>query len=314
MPNPVIESVLKKTGDPELLEKLVTRLSLSELNSVLLEVMKQKAHAIAPTDLLKDYRQNRFVSPSSLDSLSFVKAELAILEIATALNFQPLELSPVAPLGSCSAIARADQNKIVSALRGTEVVADATNVMALEAATRRKASLFDTTTIALATVHRHVRAQALPPVRGFTAHFKIFCAVTAGRDSGNLVFEKQAMLSHLQLYQSYLRQLHLNDFQITLKTFGETSDERIAANRVADSVIENLTGANVVKVEVAPQDHRYYSKVRFSLDLTHQGKRFNLGDGGFVDWSRKLTGNQKELMFTSGLGLELLLKLTRGLI
>lgn len=35
--------------------------------------------------------------------------------------YTPVQLSPVAPLGSCSVVATVDQNKVVSAVRGTEV-------------------------------------------------------------------------------------------------------------------------------------------------------------------------------------------------
>jgi hypothetical protein len=314
MPNPTLSSLLNKIGNPGLIETLSEKLSLSELNSLLLEVMKRKASSTSPAELMKSYQKNRFVTPSLIDSLTFLKAETQLLELAKQNGFEPLELSPLAPLGNCSAIARADQNKIVSALRGTEVVADATNLMALEAASRRKASAFNDDIISLCTVHRHVRAQALPPVKGFTAHFKIFCAVTAGRDKGNLEFEKQALLSHLALYRSYLQQLGLNDFQIILKTFGESSTEQLAAERVADQVLAEMKGTNIVKTAVPKTEHHYYSSVRFSLNLNHRGKEFNLGDGGFVDWSQKLTSNNKERMFTSGLGIELLLKLVNGVI
>ncbi|HMI65132.1 MAG TPA: hypothetical protein VK517_03810, partial [Cyclobacteriaceae bacterium] len=71
-------------------------------------------------------------------------------------------------------IALVDQNKVVSALRGTEVVADATNLLALESSKRRKSSRFDNEAIHLCTLHRHVRAQAIPRGKGFTPHFKVF--------------------------------------------------------------------------------------------------------------------------------------------
>ena len=53
---------------------------------------------------------------------------------------------------------------------------------------------------------------------------------------------------------------------------------------------------------------------RFSLNLVYNDKEYNLGDGGFVDWGQKLTGNYKERMLISGIGIELLLKLQHGLI
>ena len=56
--------------------------------------------------------------------------------LAAAEQFEAVELSPLAPLGVCSVVGLASQNKIVSALRGTEVVSDPTNVLALECARR----------------------------------------------------------------------------------------------------------------------------------------------------------------------------------
>jgi hypothetical protein len=61
-------------------------------------------------------------------------------------------------------------------------------------------------------------------------------------------------------------------------------------------------------------EHRYYDRVRFSLNLVHRGQEINLADGGLVDWTQRLTGNKKERLFTSGIGLELLLKISQGLI
>src|SRR5512138_2963172 len=127
MANPTLDALLKKTSDPELLKKLTETLSGSELNSLLLELFREKSTAISPTDLLTHYQQNRFVQPSSIDAITFLKAELTLLAIGKQAGFMPMELSPLAPLGNCSALALVDQNKVVSALRGTEVVADATN-------------------------------------------------------------------------------------------------------------------------------------------------------------------------------------------
>jgi hypothetical protein len=48
-----------------------------------------------------------------------------------------VELSPIAPLGTCSAVGPVSQNRIVSAMRSAEVVSDSTNALAVEAADRR---------------------------------------------------------------------------------------------------------------------------------------------------------------------------------
>lgn len=279
-----------------------------------MEVMRLRSTAITPQDLMKAYQTNRFVTPSSIDPLLFAKAEVELLEIAGPLGFTGLELSPLAPLANCSAIALADQNKIVSALRMTEVVADATNLMALESSLRRKSSAFDIKNISLCTIHRHVRAQAIDTGKGFTPHFKIFCALTAGKDVGNFEFEKQAMLSHLRLYKSYLVDtLKLSGISVVVKTLVKSGDSSRTAS-IFDHIAANLKGVDITHVEAPWAEHKYYQHTRFSLNIEHKGTQLNLGDGGFVDWGAKLTGNSTERMFTSGIGLELLIKLRQGLL
>jgi hypothetical protein len=312
MPNPTIESLLSRIGDPDLIKK-VRSLPSSEFNSLFLEIMRQQAADISPSDLMKAYAQNRFVTPSSIDPIAFLTAELELLDLAKASEFGPLELSPLAPLGNCSAIGLVDQNKIVSALRGTEVVADATNLLALESIVRRKSVGFDSSVVHLCAIHRHVRAQALPEGKGFTPHFKIFCAVSAGADRGSLAFEKQTILTHLELYKKYLANtLDMKKVSITIKGLVRENEQPTTSRALYNHVAQNLRGIDIHFTEVPLDKHRYYQHTRFSLDVNHNGQVLNMGDGGFVDWGQKLASNSKERMLTSGIGLELLIKFKAG--
>jgi len=314
MANPALQRLLQKAGHPQLLHALTDTLSLSELNSLLMEVMKLKAARQTPAALLHQYQQNRFVQPSAIPALAHAEAAQQVLALADQQDFEALTLSPLAPLGNCSVIARADQNKVVTALRGTEVVADATNLLALEAAMRRQQQPAATTPLHLCAIHRHVRAQALPPGKGFTAHFQVFCAVTAGRDTGSRAFEAQALLAHLTYYERLLETLLPVPFCFTLKTFPTTPEEETAVDKIKSYLQPHFRPERLAHEAVDPAAHRYYQLMRFSLDVQHKGHAFNLGDGGFVDWSQQLTQNRKERLFTSGLGLELLLKLKLGMI
>jgi hypothetical protein len=314
MSNPVIESLLSRIGDADLLKKLDT-LSASELNSLLLEIMRRRSQSMDASDLMRAYEHNRFVAPSAIDPITFLKDELQLLTLAKSKDFEVLELSPLAPLGNCSIIAQADQNKIVSALRGTEVVADATNLMALESSVRRKRSKFDSSNVQLCAVHRHVRAQALPPVKGFTAHFKIFCAVTAGRDEGSYSFEKEALFSHLDLYKNYLTEtLKIKRLSVTIKGLTNETNATPVSSLLFEHLKSKLSGVDLSFKPVPEAEHSYYQHTRFSIDIEHNGNVINIGDGGFVNWGQKLTSNAKERMFTSGIGLELLTKLRLGMI
>lgn len=314
MANPTIERLLEKLGDTTLLERL-RGLPPTELQSLVLEIFRNAAADITPQQLLKSYETNRFVVPSSVDPISFYKMELEMLEMAKVNSFEPQELSPLAPLGNCSAIGLADQNKIVSAIRGTEVVADATNLMALECVVRRKQSKFNDDVVNLCSIHRHVRAQALPEGKGLTPHFKIFTAVTSGRDTGSFQFEKMALHKHLSFYKNYfVDHLKLDKTKVIIKGLKSGNGDTTRSRQLFDFIKSGIPGLDVSFEEVAQDKHRYYQHTRFSLNIEFKGIDFNLGDGGFVDWGAKLSSNNKERMFTSGVGVELLIKLVNGLI
>lgn len=308
----ISDSLAKKIGEPGIIEKLTT-LSLSELNSLLLDVFRKKAEQVSPAALLRNYEKNRFVSFSQYDPIDFKKFEITLLELAKDSGFIPLELSPVAPFGSCSAIATVDQNKIISAARGTEVVADATNLLALECSKRRRESAFQDIQ-QFCTAHKHIRGQSIPNKPGMTAHFKIFCAVTAGKDSGSFEFEKESLLSHLSFYEKYLKeQLKLKDFTVRLRAMPSADQNRLY-NTVSDCIESKIKTVQFQRIETDPINQQYYQYLQFKIYFLLNGSEFEIGDGGFVDWSQKLTGNKKERMLISGIGIEYLYKILNKII
>jgi hypothetical protein len=78
----------------------------------------------------------------------------------------------------------------MTTVRGSEVLADPTTALALEAATRR-ASGEDA--VRRCAVSRVLRMQPLPDVPGFTRHFTLFALVSAGRSHAGHGFEVRAM-------------------------------------------------------------------------------------------------------------------------
>lgn len=135
--DPIIRRIAQEIPQEDSADMLTKPLSLSDLTSLLLDVFRQQTSAITPSDLLRRYAENRFVRPAQLDVVASLERELTLLRLASASHYTPIELSPVTPLGTCSVIAPVSQNHILSAVRGAEVVSDATNVLALECATRR---------------------------------------------------------------------------------------------------------------------------------------------------------------------------------
>ena len=177
-------------GVPDASAVLGDDVSGADLTSFLLEVARRRAGRVTPTDLLRAARRDRFVAPGLVDARALHRL-IGHLCDALPEEFELIELAPVAPLGTHSVVATVHQDKVVTTTRGTEVAADPTNALALLAALRRR----DDTTVRLGAVQRVLRAQPPPP--GLQPHFTVLGLVTAGRDRGNLEFERTAMLEQL---------------------------------------------------------------------------------------------------------------------
>jgi hypothetical protein len=275
---------------------LAKGLASSELWSLLLDVAEQRAAQRSAASLLQQWGKDRFVGPAYIDQRTLNELDGHLL--AAAADFEALELSPLAPLGSCSAIALASQNKIVSTVRGTEVVSDPTNSLALESASRLRSDAAQV--IKLATSHRCVRAQALPKMPGYAAHFRLFCLTTAGherKDHGLLV---EALSEHIHTHLSALNRLEQHGYGFPDRRVRILADaaharlgERIAAGINASVVLEALT-------------HDYYDGLRFMISARSPGgEHLPLIDGGCFDWLRKLNSNDKLVFVASGLGSQL---------
>jgi hypothetical protein len=297
----IVERIQKEANTPDLVA-LLTSMPSSDLNSLMMEVLSQKTQQISPGDLLRNYASNRFVKPSEVNFISFLTFELDLLQKARAFGFTALELSPVSPLGSCAAVATVNQNKVLSALRNTEVVADATNLLALEAVSRRKLTHFDSGALRLCTVHRHLRTPYVKPP--FLPHFKIFCLVTAGKDQGSLLFEKQHLVEHIRFITDYLKSFTaVEAVRVVLKS---TRKDNPNFALLCDTVRYEIKD---IKFDAEQVEQPYYQIIQFKTFITVRKQEFEIADGGFVDWSQKLANNRKERMLTSGIGIELLFKL-----
>jgi hypothetical protein len=109
-----------------------------------------------------------------------------------------LELAPVAPLGTVSVLSPLDQNRVLTTGRGTELVADSTNVLALESAVRRAGR----ERVRLCASHRLLRTQPFP--QGWSQHFRLLALTIAGRDEGSFRFETESLRDQLNAMLSLL--------------------------------------------------------------------------------------------------------------
>ncbi|MFD1142053.1 hypothetical protein ACFQ4C_13085 [Larkinella insperata] len=310
----IAEKILHRINRPELLQLLAEELTPSELNSLLLEVFDRHTERLSPAELLQHYQKNRFVKPADLNVMRLRELETQILQIFETFQFRPVELSPVAPLGSCSVVATADQKKVLSALRGTEVLADATNALALHAADLKKSGQWKpdqpSDQLRFSALQRHLRT---PPVAvaGHTQHFKIGCLASSGRDTGDFQFERESLAEHLAVMTAVLRDaLQISSLRFKLIQRAGPDQTRLL-DAVADHIRQRRTDL-ILETDPAPvRQNQYYKGLQYKILITVRGQEYEIGDGGFVDWTQQLLQNKKERFLITGIGVELLFRLVR---
>lgn len=305
----IIERIARDLGVPDILSRLVDALPATDLQSLLLEVYRQRAARQQPAAVLADYEHNRFARPAPASPLRLLRWEQTAFA-ALPPDFQAIELSPVAPLGTCSAIAAVDQNRVLTTARGTEVVADSTNVLALEAALRRRQLLRinpkSKTPVHLAARHRLLRTQSYNDPHSIP-HFSIFSLCSAGRDEGNLRFESAALVHHISIYLHALTAFLGADtpLQLELTDFHPTGRQA----QIAEAVIAPLRQRFPQLVwswdSTRESGRGYYVDLCFHINATNRaGEVLQLADGGIVDWTQRLLSNARERCCISGLGSE----------
>ena len=283
---------------PGTYDALTDGLPASRLWSVLLDVAEARATRRGPAELLEQWDRDRFVQPAIVDQRSLVEVDAHLLEAAS--SFESIELSPVAPLGVCAIMGHASQNKVLSTLRGTELVADPTNVMALECACRLRRDA--RAVVRLSTSHRCIRAQPIPKRRGLTANFRIFCLASAGPERQNHAFLVDSIAEHLKVMLHALDILEQQGFAFPERRVTVlTTEDRIT---LGDRVVALLGGAAVARGLV---EHPYYNQgLRFQIAArSNEGNEIPLVDGGAFDWVAKLTSNRRLVYVASGLGSQL---------
>lgn len=302
----LITKVLERYHLHESAHILSNQLNTSELTTFLTHVFSQRIENTTPAQLRQAMIRDRFVIPSSVSPRTFHAFDSTAFDLLPA-EFELVELSPLAPLGTVSALASVDHGLVVHTIRSTDVTSDCTNVLALIAAARRhdmpSGSRSD---IHLVASQRLVRAQA-PQQAKHTAHFKILTLVSAGRDTGSFQFEQQHLQKHLRYYISLLRSFPSTKdlpIDIVIKEYAETGidwEPCISALYAHDIRFDYQ--------RLTRENWNYYSPFQFNINIHSEDGIFNLGDGGIVDWTQKLLSDKKERLLISGFGTELFCKL-----
>ena len=302
----IIDSILKKAGDTELLNKLVA-MPKADLNSLLLKVFQTQASNTKPVDLLKAFEINRFSVPSELDPVKYHALETETLKTAQKFNFKAILLSPTAPLSSCSAFGCVDQNNIISATRGCEILADPTNMIALIIASKLKNKELDNQPpIHYCTTTRITRSAFRQNAKMHFAHFGVFCIVSSGKDTGSYACEKDLLLKQIDFLKKLLIEKYNAKLEITLRKRGGYADNDYFFDTMT-KLIKSKFPDVPLSYDLEHTENNYYKGINYKIYMDKQGEKIEIGDGGFVDWIQQMTNNKKERCLICGISLDRLL-------
>ena len=260
----------------------------SELTSLLLELFARRARRLSVHDIRRRFESDAFVTPSTVSQRAFTNLDAHLLAQMPP-HFEAVELSPLAPHGTVATLGPVHPHNVMATIRGQEVLADATDVMALMCARMR-----DTRDeVHLCTSQRLVRAQRVRE-KFHTQHFRILSLCSAGRGDA---FAMRNVVEHIRI------QLHLfstlpdgfrkGDLRVTLAA--ENFDELRAM--LGDEVDVTRDEERLVKTS-------YYQRVAFKVWFDG----LPLGDGGLTDWTARLRNDRRERLVTSAIGTEMLVK------
>jgi hypothetical protein len=284
------------------INKHLEGLSGSELSSVLIDAFSRMSEGVSPASVLTSWERDRFVRPSDVSPKDFLLFDKTAYDAAEA--FEAIELSPLCPFGTNTSVAPMSQKIVLSTIRSSEVVADSTNVLALECAIRRRALLKtdpkNASLVRLCASHRLVRVQKFN-FPGATAHFRVFSLCSAGRDTGSHAFEVAAMVEHVSVMTNLLHCLSEKGFQFSAVRVALYGEAGVTRDLVSASLHAALPSVRMDLV--GPRKSKYYPTTSFKLYATNaSGIEFELADGGITQWTQLLVGSAKERLMISGIG------------
>jgi hypothetical protein len=189
------------------------------------------------------------------------------------------------------------------------VVSDPTNVLALEAASRRQRS--GAGAVNLACCHRVLRGQPFD-APGLFQHFRLFALVSSARDQGSGRTEAALLTSHLRFWARALGELlpaRRSALRYTVFGFAPLHE------RILDTVLPALhpLPAEVAVDEDAGRERArgYYERGAIRIDVETDPGWQEVGDGGFTSWTAQLLNDAKERCLISCVATERLAALAR---
>ena len=316
MQNNIIERFKNDPHMKELFQLLTEKLSNSDLQSLLIEVFRSRSQNTTPSKVLNEYRDNRFYSPSEIPQEMLNRFDLFAYSLLSG-DWHSVDLSPVTPLGTCTSISNLSQNRMLSTIRHSEVVADSTNTLALQAALMRKVCLDDNAksaqTIKSCSSHRLLRAQSFEEKK-FSAHFRVFALVSAGRDTGNMAFETGQLEEHIRFYLTLCTKLNIiREAEVHVSDFSGNFSTSLL-EEMFEKLGESFKEARFLLTPGRTEARNYYAPLAFRIRFRDQEDRtWDLVDGGFTNWTQLLLNSRKERFLSSAIGSELLFRVFPGI-
>lgn len=208
-------------------------------------------------------------------------------------EFVGVTLSQLTSLGSGIHLGGLGQNRVVTTMRGTEVLADPKHGLALEASRRRRNGH---SRVHLAT---HARCTHAWDHSEESSHELRFALVSSAPDGGGLSTEADLLDLHLDYWREIMGTV-VPRGRIELTVWDSTLAGLIEARGTRDGVIV---------VEGTSDERRPwrnpYTTAAFRFVVDGDGDEpHEVGDGGFVTWTQALTRNRKDRCLVSGVSVD----------
>lgn len=273
-------------------EALLRTLNPIELRTILADVARSRASNQTPADLIKRWREDKLLAPSMLDPREALPITAKLWEVVPP-EFVGVTLSQLTSLGSGIHLGGLGQNRVVTTMRGTEVLADPKHGLALEASRRRRNGH---SRVHLAT---HARCTHAWDHSEESSHELRFALVSSAPDGGGLSTEADLLDLHLDYWREIMGTV-VPRGRIELTVWDSTLAGLIEARGTRDGVIV---------VEGTSDERRPwrnpYTTAAFRFVVDGDGDEpHEVGDGGFVTWTQALTRNRKDRCLVSGVSVD----------
>lgn len=193
-------------------EDLFNKMDNNTIHQLLLELSLEKSKKIEAGQVLKRYIDNYdYFGNSSVSLKSITKFNMLFLNNLPK-KYETIELSKIMPLGTNSCISNLSQKMILTTIKNSEVCADPTTAITLEACKRRKEILLShqniNKEINLATITKVLRMQKFDKSKGYLQHFDLYGIISAGRFQHNKWFELEKIKEHIDIWLKILSKLN----------------------------------------------------------------------------------------------------------